>query len=143
MRTIYPALILTILGALTANTVHSVEPAPNDNDAALRRGKLLFITQCRACHRTDSIADEHKIGPHLAAIIDRKAATVPGYNYSAGLRAADWNWTMEKLDAWLQHPSEVVPGTTMTFMGIPGADDRQSLLLYLERETRPQTTARE
>ena len=51
-----------------------------DGDAA--RGKAVFEKRCTGCHAMD--ADRE--GPRLAGVYGRKAGSVPGFTYSAGLK---------------------------------------------------------
>jgi cytochrome c len=97
----------------------------------MRRGQLLFITQCRACHAADANQEPLKIGPSLYRLLGRKAGTLADYKYSDGMKKSEITWTREQLDLWLQNPSVVVPGSIMTFVGLPQASDRVALIEYL------------
>ncbi len=94
------------------------------------RGKRLYVF-CQACHSTEAVLDS-KIGPHLEGIVDRPVAAVDGSTYSDALREQDFAWTEEKLDLWLQQPSNMVPGTIMSFVGIPQPELRSALIAYLK-----------
>ena len=99
------------------------------------RGRRLYI-QCRACHTL--IANGNQLlGPNLRGFLDRPAGSASGYEYSEALLAADINWTPETLDAWMQSPSEVIPGNKMIFAGIRKARDRADLIAYLQQATTP------
>lgn len=114
------------------------QDAPPGQDAAasetpdprlLAQGKRLYIL-CQACHATEADPGD-KIGPHLAGIVDRPVASAEGSVYSDALRAEDFVWSEENLDLWLQRPAEMVPGTSMSFVGLPGEELRQALIAYL------------
>lgn len=75
------------------------------------------------------------LGPNLAGLMGRKAATVSGFRYSPALRKANLTWDATTLDKWLQRPAALVPGNTMAFAGLPKADDRASLIAWLAAET--------
>ncbi len=47
------------------------------------------------------------------------------------MKAQKGNWTLEDLDKYLTNPRAVVPGTNMTFAGIPRGKERADLLAYL------------
>ena len=109
-------------------------PAHGEAENATRRGQMLFITQCRACHTTEAVNDPLKIGPNLNQLLGRKAGSVADYKYSDGMQKSNLTWTREQLDLWLQKPSGLVPGTTMTFVGLPQAGDRAALIAYLTQD---------
>ena len=99
------------------------------------RGRRLYI-QCRACHTL--IAEGNQLlGPNLLGFMDRPAGSASGYEYSEALLAAEITWTSETLDAWMQNPSEVIPGNKMIFAGIRKARDRADLIAYLQQATTP------
>ena len=99
------------------------------------RGRRLYI-QCRACH-TLIASGNQLLGPNLRGFLDRPAGSAPDYEYSEALLAAEINWTPETLNAWMQSPSEVIPGNKMIFAGIRKARDRADLIAYLQQATTP------
>jgi cytochrome c len=64
--------------------------------------------RCAACH---ALAYD-RVGPHHCGLLGRRAGTVPGFAYSPAM--------------------QVVPGTTMTYAGIPDAKERSDLIAYLK-----------
>jgi cytochrome c len=95
------------------------------------RGQRLFI-QCQACHSLTHDA-AGTVGPPLAGVIGRKAASVPGYSYSPALSASGLTWNDATLDHWLEHPNQLVAGTKMIFSGVPNATDRLSIIAFLKK----------
>lgn len=96
------------------------------------RGEDLY-NQCSSCHEVGAGAEDG-IGPHLNQILDRPAGLAEGYRYSNGMKrvAADGLvWDADTLDAFLANPRGLVPGTRMSFRGVPEAQDRADLLAYL------------
>ena len=91
-------------------------------------GRRYFAANCAACPSTSP--GDNRIGPSLARIVGRKSGTVPGYNYSTGLTAANITWSDDSLDRWLEHPSDNVHSTRMT-ISVPTRSDRQNLIAYL------------
>jgi cytochrome c len=85
--------------------------------------------QCKACHSV--VAGQNRIGPSLAGVIGRKAASVPGFSYSAAMKAKGVTWTEANLDAYLAKPMANVPGTKMAFAGIADAKKRKDVIAYL------------
>ncbi len=89
--------------------------------------------KCQSCHTTAE-GEPFKIGPNLYGVVGRKAASFPGFNYSAGMlekKAEGLVWSPETLDRWLQSPREFVPGTKMNFAGVRNAGDRADIVAYL------------
>jgi cytochrome c len=59
-------------------------------------GEKVFKRFCSACHTTESGAN--KIGPSLAGVVGRKAASVPAFNYSEASRNSGVTWNAATLD---------------------------------------------
>jgi cytochrome c len=117
------------VGLAAVLVVLAQSPAAADGDPA--RGKRAFL-KCVSCHSAEP--GVHKTGPSLAAVWGREAATVEGFGrYSDALRAADVRWDAETLDAWLQGPQSVVPGTSMRIQAITSSEEREDLIAYLKQ----------
>jgi cytochrome c len=101
--------------------------------ADLANGELHFVL-CKPCH-TITKDGPNMTGPNLYGLFGRKVASHPGYTYSDALRAKDWTWDADQLDKWLKGPRTYVPGTKMTFYGIPDDEDRRDLIAYLKVAT--------
>ena len=86
--------------------------------------------KCVACH-TFGKGEPNRVGPNLWAVVGRQKASEAGFNYSAAMRAQKGNWSFEDLDVYLKNPRAAVPGTNMTFAGIPRASERADLLSFL------------
>src|SRR5260221_1448088 len=114
------------LGAMAALPLGS-SPGRAAGDAAA--GKQAFTTTCGACHSTEP--GVNKIGPSLAGIVGSKSGTVPGYNFSPALKAANITWDEQTLDKFLANPSADVHGTKMV-ISVPNAEHRQNIIAYLE-----------
>ena len=94
-----------------------------------KRGEAV-AKQCAVCHTFEK-GGPNRVGPNLWGVINRPRASVPGFNYSAAMKSKGGTWTYDELYKYLQKPSAMVPGTTMTFAGIPRADQRADLINYL------------
>jgi cytochrome c len=90
--------------------------------------------KCATCHTFDK-GGRNLIGPNLWGIVGRPVATHEGFNYSTAMRNHKGEWTFEKLDDYLTHPQTTVPGTKMTFTGIPKANERADLLSFLNTKS--------
>ena len=44
-------------------------------------------------------------------------------------------WDAQQLDNWLARPKDFLPGTKMTFAGIPDHQDRIDLIAYIKVQT--------
>ncbi|MET0669828.1 MAG: cytochrome c family protein [Xanthobacteraceae bacterium] len=86
--------------------------------------------KCAACH-TFGKGEPNRVGPNLYGIVGRAKASVAGFNYSAAMKAKGGNWTIDELNAFVLNPKAVVPGTNMTFAGVPRATERADLLTYM------------
>jgi len=97
-----------------------------DGDAV--RGKAVFEKRCTGCHAID--ADRE--GPRLAGVFGRKAGSVAGFTYSAGLKNSGITWTDATLERWLSDPDLVVKDNNMSF-GVPKAEERRDLIAFLKQ----------
>ncbi len=106
-------------------------PATAAGDAA--KGKGVFAAQCAMCH-TATKGGPAILGPNLYGVVGRKAGSVGGYNYSPGMKAAGWIWTLDKLEAYLPGPRAMVTGTKMTYGGLHDPAKLADLLAYLDSQ---------
>lgn len=114
------------LGILAVAGVSLMAPTGHAADAAA--GKTVF-GKCALCHSVDPA--KKNIGPTLFGIVGRRAAAVEGYTYSPGMKALDKTWDEATLEVYLTKPQEFVPGTKMSFAGLPNPEDRANLIAYL------------
>lgn len=85
--------------------------------------------KCKACHKVDGT---NGTGPHLDGVVGRAVASVADFGYSDPMKAHGGNWTPEALEAFLANPKGVVPGTKMSFAGLPKVEDRANVIAYLQ-----------
>lgn len=109
------------------DTVSGAKLAAFTGDAA--RGATVFIT-CKTCHAME--AGVNKIGPSLHGVVGRKSGSIAGFVYSAANKGSGITWTPEKLFQYLENPQRVVPGTTMSFVGLPEPQKRADVIAYLK-----------
>ncbi len=93
-------------------------------------GKKVF-NKCKACHTIG----KNKIGPDLAGLFGRPAASVEGYKYSKAMKASGITWTEENLAQFLKKPKAFVPKTKMGFGGLKKEKQIEDLLAYLKEAT--------
>lgn len=84
---------------------------------------------CVACH---ALAQD-RVGPHHCGLMGRRAGSVPGFPYTSAMKASGLTWDVKTLDRFLSHPTQVVPGTSMTYDGVADPKERQALIDYLQR----------
>ena len=94
-------------------------------DAA--RGEQLYV-RCAACHAL--IFD--RVGPRHCGLLGRRAGSVPGFDYSPAMKKSGIVWNEKTLNQFLSQPLAMVPGTSMTYAGVPEASDRADLIAYLK-----------
>jgi cytochrome c len=116
-------LALSMLGKSDGGSEAAVAGA---GDAV--RGKAVFEKRCTGCHAME--ADRE--GPHLAGVFGRKAGSVAGFNYSAGLKGSGITWTDVTLEKWLSDPDLMVKDNAMS-ISVPKAGERRDLIAYLKR----------
>ena len=90
----------------------------------------LYDIACEACHSLGS-APDHRVGPPLGNLLDRRAAAVEGYRYSEALRASEWSWTVPTLLAWLSDPDTAIPNNAMNYVNALTAEESQRLAEWL------------
>ena len=108
--------------------VQTAQPSTGAGD--LEHGRQVY-RKCQACHSLEP--GKNGLGPCLAGIIGKKAASVPNYNYSAALRASNLTWDAATLDPYLLDPQKLVPGNKMPFPGMKTENERNDVIAYLRR----------
>jgi cytochrome c len=117
---------LTSLGLMAAPAVSWAAP-PADPVA----GATVF-KKCVACHSVEP-SGRNGLGPNLRGVVGRPAAKAPGFAYSPAMTAAKLVWTEQNLSRFLASPRQVVPGTRMTFVGLPDPQDRANIIAFLKQ----------
>jgi cytochrome c2 len=119
--------VLAIVAALSVLLAGSANAA---GDAAA--GQDVF-KKCAACHAAGEGA-KNRVGPVLNDLFGRVAGTYPNYKYSQAMidaGAAGLTWTPDTFGPYIHKPKDVVPGTKMTFGGLPDQTDIDNLTAYL------------
>jgi cytochrome c len=118
------ASFVAVLATMLA--VQHAAPSFASGDAA--HGAKVY-QDCMICHSLD----KNEIGPMHRNVFGSKAGSVPGYDYSAPLRASNIIWNEITLDKWLTDPQAFVPGTKMTF-SVDDAQDRADVIMFLKEK---------
>lgn len=101
-------------------------------------GEQIFKSRCGVCHWDPAAAGEKpRQGPSLRQLIGRRAGSQADFTrYSAAMKKADFGWTADRLDSFLNDPRKIVPGTSMAFAGLKKPDERKAVVEYLVRTGR-------
>ena len=108
---------------LEAAVVAVLFAAPDPNN-----GKEIY-GRCLACHALEY----DRVGPRHCGLFGRRAGSVPGFDYSPAMKRSKIVWNEKSLDRFLANPLKVVPGTKMTYAGVPDAKERADLIAYLKQ----------
>jgi cytochrome c len=94
-----------------------------------KAGEAVY-SRCLACHSLEY----NRTGPKHCGLFGRRAGTAKGFEYSDAMKSSGITWNARTLDRFLADPLKAVPGTTMTYAGVPDAKDRANLIAYLKQE---------
>src|SRR2546423_11971028 len=83
-----------------------------------------------ACH-TFRKREPNRVGPHLYGVVGRPKGTEGGFDYSAPMKSKGGNWTIDDLDKFLTNPLGLLPGTQMSFAGLPRGSERADVISFL------------
>lgn len=114
---------MKLAGVLALVFAGAAQSGPADQ---LAHGEQVYA-RCLACH---ALAYD-RVGPHHCGLLGRRAGSVPGFAYSQAMKDSHITWDERTLERFLAGPTKAVPGTTMTYDGVPNAKDRGDLIAYL------------
>jgi cytochrome c2 len=126
MKPPYPgvaALFVLALVPLGARAQPAAGSTPAGDAAS---GENLFLDRCVMCH----VPEGGGQGPSLKGVYGRKAASAPGFAYSAALKGSGVTWTAPELGRFLTNPGAAIPGTAMPIT-VPDPKQRADLIAYL------------
>jgi cytochrome c len=122
IRISFGGLAVILLAASTALA------APGDPAHGMQ-----IYQRCQLCHSI-----EHDlVGPRHLGLFGRKAGSIAGYPYSTAMKSSGITWSEDTLNQFLSGPQAFVPGTRMTFTGLPDEQDRADVIAYLKEATKP------
>jgi cytochrome c len=92
------------------------------------RGEQVYV-RCLACHALTT----DRVGPRHCGVVGRRAGAVAGFDYSPAMKKSGLVWDEKTLDRFLKKPLALVPGSSMTYDGVPDAGERSDLVAYLKK----------
>jgi cytochrome c len=117
MRTL--PLLAAVL-ALCAAAAHAAPPS-------LKLGQSVY-ERCAACHSFNY----DRTGPHHCGLFGRRAGSVKSFEYSKAMKDSKIVWNAKTLDRFLANPAKTVPGTSMTYAGVPDKVERAALIAFMK-----------
>ncbi len=130
MKIFGAALLLAPVGVVGGGAAHAANAAA---------GRQIFRSHCAICHSDKP--GVNKIGPSLFGVVGRHTGSEPGYDYSVANKNANLVWTPAVLDAYINHPQKIVPGTKMPYSGLHNATKRANLIAFLKTLKKPAAVA--
>jgi cytochrome c len=124
-----------VVGRAAASILVAIALSPVPSLAQERDEGARAFQKCYSCHSVDP-AETNLSGPNLAGVIGRRAASLPGFDYSPAMRKAGAEglvWTEEVLDRYLADPLAMIDRTSMSFPGLRSAEERRAVIDYLRR----------
>jgi cytochrome c len=92
------------------------------------------VAVCNACHSWNK-GGPNKVGPNLYNSIGSNIASVDGFNYSDALSSMEGEWTLQKMNDWLENPNDFAPGNRMTYQGVKDDQTRYDILAYMLQQS--------
>lgn len=120
---------IALFGVALAIAVAASGATAKDKLAGDPKAGEAIYTRCFACHALAY----HRSGPKHCGLLGRRAGSAAGFEYSAAMKRANWNWDRQTLDRFLADPLKTVPGTTMGYAGVKDRQERADLIAYLEQ----------
>jgi glucose/arabinose dehydrogenase len=100
--------------------------ASAQTSAGIAHGRVLYAAQCALCHGAER---EGGLGPSLQGL-DQRAIAGTAFAYTQALRALGGRWDGARLEAFLENPQAVAPGTSMSAR-IAAPTDRRNVVAFL------------
>ena len=131
-------IVSGLAGALFLTACGQPQPAAEQSDTAPGAPQTATaqrppaFQQCVVCH-ADTPGAPRRSGPNLHGVMGTQAGTVPAdFAFSDSMKKAGFTWDRAKMDAFIEHPAVVVPGTRMVFRGEKDPARRKAIVDYLE-----------
>ena len=95
------------------------------------------VRKCMVCHTIEK-GESARVGPNLWGVVGRPVAKAAGFSYSDQMKKQGEKtaiWAPGELDIFLTKPQSLVPGTRMSFPGLPDQQERADLIAYLNAKS--------
>ncbi len=125
-----------VLGVCAAAFAFVASPS-HAQSASVANGRALYEAQCAICHGVDRSG---AMGPSLVDL-DQRPSGGASFGDSAAMRADQGRWDRGRLDAFLENPQAVVPGTSMAVNVANDAQRRDLVAFLLSSEPAAAVTA--
>ena len=122
MKLIQALSAAAVLALLSSNAFAAGDP---------EAGAKVF-NKCRACHKVGPDA-KNAVGPVLNGLAGRKTGAVEGYAYSDANKNSGLTWDEATFKEYIANPKAKIPGTKMTFAGLPNEVDRDNIWAYISQ----------
>jgi len=90
------------------------------------------FNKCIVCHAIGPDA-KNKIGPELNGLDGRHSGSVANYSYSDANKNSGIVWDEANFKDYIRSPQAKIPGTKMTFAGIPNPQEIADLWAYIKQ----------
>jgi cytochrome c len=88
------------------------------------------FNKCAACHKVGPGA-KNGVGPVLNGLQGRHSGSAEGYAYSDANKNSGLTWDEATFKEYIAAPQKKIPGTKMTYPGLPVEADRDNIWAYL------------
>jgi cytochrome c len=122
---------MKLIHALSAAAVLALASSPAFAAGDADAGQKVFL-KCAACHKIGPGA-KNGVGPSMNGLAGRKSGTVEGFAYSDANKNSGITWTEAKFKEYIAAPQKIIPGTKMTFPGLPNEPDRDNIWAYISQ----------
>jgi cytochrome c len=89
------------------------------------------IKKCISCHSFDK-GGPNKIGPNLWNVYGSEKGKLEGYKFSTVMVSKGGIWDEESLFSFLHKPTQYIPGTKMSFVGLNKPEDIANVIMFLK-----------
>ena len=118
-------LIQALSAAAALALMSSTAFAAGDPEAGAK-----IFNKCAACHKIGPGA-KNGVGPELNGLNGRKTGAAEGYAYSEANKNSGLTWDEATFKEYITAPQKKIPGTKMTFPGLPNEADRDNIWAYI------------
>jgi cytochrome c len=122
---LFISCIMLLSSFVTADTTITI----NGVEGSAERGRLAFGS-CRTCHYPEQSLG-HNNGPSLWSIIGQEAGSQSGFEYSEVFQQANFVWTPELMNVWIESPRQFLPGNMMMSVPVKNPQQRADIIAYL------------